>query len=66
LTGLAHNWDRLNGALDALTDSRLNEYLAVVPNEWKTDNAANRIANYLRDARQNRETLFAVINRLLK
>ena len=66
LTGLAHNWDRLSGALDALTDSRLNEYLAAVPNEWKTNNAADRIAGYLRDARQNRDALFAVINRLLQ
>ena len=66
LTGLAHNWDRLSGALDALTDSRLNEYLAAVPDEWKTNNAVNRIADYLRDARQNREALFAVVNRLLQ
>ena len=66
LTGLAHNWDRLSGALDALTDSRLNEYLAAVPNEWRTNNAADRIADYLRDARRNREALFAVINRLLQ
>ena len=66
LTGLAHNWDRLIGALDALTDSRLNDYLVAVPNEWKTNNAANRIADYLRDARRNRDALFAVINRLLQ
>ena len=66
LTGLAHNWDRLSGALAALTDSRLNEYLAAVPNEWRTNNAADRIAYYLREARQNRETLFTVIDRLLQ
>ncbi len=66
LTGLAHNWDRLSGAVDALTDSRLNEYRAAVPNEWKTNNAADRIADYLRDARQNRDALFAVIKRLLQ
>jgi len=66
LTGLAQNWDRLRGALDALTDGRLNEYLTTVPNEWKTNNAANRIADYLSDARQNREALFTVITRLLQ
>ncbi len=66
LIGLAHNWDRLSGALDALTDTRLNEYLEAVPNEWKTNNAADRIADYLREARQNRERLFAVINHLLQ
>ena len=66
LTGLAHNWDRFSGALDALTDGRLNEYLTAVPNEWKTNNAANRIADYLSDARHNREALFTVISRLLQ
>jgi len=52
--------------LDALTDGRLNEYLTTVPNEWKTNNAANRIADYLSDARENREALFTVITRLLQ
>lgn len=67
LTGLAHNWDRLNGALEALTDTRLNEYLDAVPNEWRSNNdAADQIAEYLRKARQNRTALFGVINHLLK
>jgi hypothetical protein len=47
--------------------TRLQEYLAAVPNEWRSNNAAaDRIAEYLQDARQNRDPLFAEINRLLK
>jgi len=67
LKGLPHNWDRLSGALDALTDDRLNEYLSAVPNEWRNNNnAANRIIDYLREARENRTNLFAVISHLLR
>jgi len=63
----AVNWSRLTGALEALTDGRLAAYLEAVPNEWKTNNdAADRIAGYLRDARQHRAELFAAINHPLK
>jgi hypothetical protein len=67
LQGGEHKWERLLGALEALTDSRLQEYLAAVPNEWRSNNAAaDRISVYLHDARQNRDPLFAEITRLLK
>lgn len=67
LKGIAHNWDRLRGALGALTDTRLGEYLGAVPNEWRSNNtAADQIVKYLEDARQNRDALFAVITHLLK
>ena len=67
LQGGEHKWERLLGALEALTDTRLKEYLAAVPNEWRSNNAAaDRISEYLQDARENRDPLFAVINRLLK
>jgi hypothetical protein len=66
LKGVAHNLDRLRGALGALTDARLGEYLEAVPNEWRTNNtAADQIVDYLQQARQNREALFAVITHLL-
>jgi len=66
LKGLVHNWERLRGALAALTDTRLNEYLAAVPNEWRSNNtAADRITDYLKQARQNRDAFFAVITHLL-
>jgi hypothetical protein len=66
LQGGEHKWERLLGALEALTDRRLKEYLAAVPNEWRSNNAADRISEYLHDARENRDPLFAAINRLLK
>jgi len=66
LKGLPHNWDRFSGALDALTDDRLNEYVSAIPNEWRnTNNAATKIIDYLREARENRNSLFAAINHLL-
>ena len=66
LTGIQHNFNRLTGALEALTDARLKEYIEAVPNEWRSDNkAAEGIADYLREARQNRTALFGVINHLL-
>lgn len=66
LCGIPHNFDRLSGALEALTDARLAEYVGAVPNEWRSNNdAADRIAEYLRQARQNRAALFGVINHLL-
>ena len=66
LTGLQINWSRLIGALDALTDARLEEYIEAVPNEWRSNSkAAEEIADYLREARRNRAALFEVINHLL-
>jgi hypothetical protein len=66
LTGIPHNFDRLSGALQALTDARLKEYVDAVPYEWRSNNdAADRIAEYLQQARQNRAALFGVINHLL-
>ena len=53
--------------MDALTDDRLNEYLSAVPNEWRNNNnAANKIIDYLREARENRNSLFAVLTHLLR
>jgi hypothetical protein len=67
LKGNSPDWSRLIGALEALTDVRLAAYLEAVPNTWKTNNdAADRIAGYLRDARQYRGELFAAISCLLK
>lgn len=67
LKGNDNNWNRMTGALEALTDARFQEYIEAVPNEWKTNNdAVDQIAGYLRDARQNRLALFEAINHLLK
>jgi hypothetical protein len=67
LAGVGHNWDRLGGALGALTDGRLKEYVEAVPVEWRSNNrAGEKIAEYLRDARQNRAGLFRVIDHILR
>jgi hypothetical protein len=67
LAGMRHSWDRLNGALGALTDARLTEYIEAVPVEWRSNNqACEKIADYLRDARQNRAGLFGVIDHILR
>ncbi|MHC1769679.1 MAG: hypothetical protein AB9869_36270 [Verrucomicrobiia bacterium] len=67
LNGLTQDWNRLKGALGALTDARLNEYLNAVPAEWRANNnAVQEIIKYLRQVRENRETLFGVISRLLQ
>jgi hypothetical protein len=67
LKGNDKNWNRLTGALAALTDERLAEYSKAVPNEWRTNNdAVNRIVGYLQNARQNRVGLFGAINDFLK
>jgi len=67
LAGFQHDWSRLTGALDALTDTRLGEYIEAVPNEWRSNNkTAEEIAEYLRNARQNRAALFGLINHLLQ
>jgi hypothetical protein len=66
LKGKAQNWNRLAGALEALTDARLTEYVDAVPSEWKTNNeVADRIASYLREARHHRTALFTAIDHLL-
>lgn len=66
LRGGGHDWKRLSGALEALTDARLVEYVGAVPSEWRTtDNAAGRIVEYLQGARENRVALFGVIDHLL-
>jgi hypothetical protein len=67
LKGQTFDWNRLNGALEAVSDKRLKEYAAAVPAEWKTGNdASDRILEYLKNARENRAALFAAIDQILK
>jgi hypothetical protein len=67
LAGFIPNFDRMTGALEALTDDRLRQYIDVVPNEWSSNNnATSQIVDYLRHARENRAALFSVITHLLQ
>lgn len=66
LKGAAPTFDRLTGALAAVSDTRLDEYGRLVPAEWTAaGDATERILDYLRQARDNRAALFAAVTRLL-
>jgi hypothetical protein len=67
LQGTTPNFDRLRGALEALTDTRLKAYLEAIPDEWcRNKKSVEDIFKYLREARLNRAALFGIINHLLK
>ena len=54
LRGSGCDFSRLAGAFNVVTEARLNEYRAALPNEWlKNGNAANSILDYLRALKQN-------------
>jgi hypothetical protein len=66
MKGRQHSFERLNGALEAVSDQRLDEYATLVPVEWKTGNdSTERIVDYVKQARDNRAALFAAITQLL-
>jgi hypothetical protein len=52
--GSEPDFRRLAGAFDVLTDARLNEYQAALPNEWGGDGGdLGRILDYVRALKQN-------------
>ena len=54
LRGSEPDFRRLAGAFDVLTEARLNEYHAALPNEWIGDGSdLARILNYVRALKQN-------------
>jgi len=66
LKGSSASWDRLTGALEAVSDRRLQEYVKALPAEWKAKSSApEQIVEYLKQARQHRDEIAAVITRLL-
>ncbi len=66
LKGAAHTFDRLAGALAAISDNRLDEYATLIPAEWiSAGDVTERILDYLKQARDNRAALFAAVTRLL-
>lgn len=57
---------RLSGALEALSDQKLDNCATVVPDEWKTGNDATAtIIDYLKQARDNRAAMLAAVTALL-
>lgn len=66
MNGRQSPFNRLNGALEAVSDQRLDEYAKLIPAEWKTaNNATKQIVDYLKQARENRAALFAAVTQML-
>lgn len=67
LKGSEINLNRLMRAFEGVTDQRLQEHLAEVPNEWRTQrDVASEIIGYLTQARNNRDGIAAAIRRFLR
>jgi hypothetical protein len=67
LKGTRINLDRFTGAFEAITEDRFDEYVALVPNEWRVgSDAAAQIVPYLKEARQNLDGINSAIGRLLR
>lgn len=67
LKGKNLSWDRIQGALEAVDDRRLGMYIDAIPDEWRDDSgdAADRIQEYLKQARNNSKKLFQKIMEVL-
>jgi len=67
LKGTEINLDRLTGALEAISDRRLQAYIDDLPAEWtaKTD-AAGQIVEYVREARRKGNKIVSAITRILQ
>ena len=59
--------ERMQGALEAIDDHRVGTYGDAIPGEWRIEdgNAANRIQEYLKQARNNSGRLFQKIKEVL-
>jgi hypothetical protein len=67
LKGCTLQFDRMQGALEAIDDRRLEMYIKTVPGSWQNEgsNATNRIKEYLMMARDNSKKLFGKIREVL-
>lgn len=67
LKGRTLQFDRMQGAFEAIDDRRLEVYIESVPDSWQdaSGNAANRINEYLMKARDNNKKLFQRIREVL-
>ena len=59
--------ERLQGALEAVDDTRLNMYNRSIPDLWRQpdNDAVARILEYLRQARNNSAQLFQKVREVL-
>lgn len=66
LAGQEIDLRRLEGAWEAINDSRLDEYWAALPREWvEADDAARKILDYVRDIRVHLSGAISEIKRAL-
>lgn len=67
LKGKDLSWDRLQGALEAIDDDRLNQYGDAIPIGWRdgSGDAADRIQEYVKQVRDNSGDLFQRIAEVL-
>ncbi len=66
VAGQEVDFRRLEGAWDAISDGRLNEYLGALPQEWiEVDDAARKILDYIRDLREHLPDALGEIKRVL-
>ena len=67
LKGRTVSWERLQGALEAIDDTRLNMYNRGIPDLWRQpdNDAVARILEYLRQARNNSAQLFQRVREVL-
>jgi len=67
LKGRELSWDRLQGALEAVHDQRLDMFAQSVPVDWQRgkDDTASRIREYIGKARDNNILLFRKIRGVL-
>jgi hypothetical protein len=67
LKGHNVSMERIQGALEAIDDHRFGIYVDAIPGEWRIDNrdVAERIQEYLRQARDNSKKLFKKIREVL-
>lgn len=60
------DFTRLGECLKAITDARLDEYVAALPDDWKLGNqAAQNTVQYIKDLRQNADDAFSELQRVL-
>jgi len=61
------DFSRLAGAFDVLTEARLNEYKAVLPDEWvKNESDLHRILDYVRALKQNMDVAISNLSDALR
>lgn len=64
-----HDFDfvELKDRLLAITDNRLSEYVSALPDDWHSgNNSAQRIVEYIKNLRDNADSAFSEIQRVLQ